>query len=307
MKLSKEKGIMPKMIFLEGPMKGETFEWKGQPLLLGRSPKNDVKVKDIRVSRKHCRVFKVKERYFIEDLQSTNGTWLNNHRLNPGNKYEIEENDFVTIGETVIRLIRVGKKPKKTKKAEKPRHEAEITEKKPPAQGRHPKVSPKDQDLFNRASKLIEGSFDRSELMAKVLEYLLNSLSGTDTASIVLLKYWKDKYPQIEKVFSRSREGLARRKAVISRRIMGQAVREKKPVKMSEPPAPAPDESIGSGSTIRMGAALCVPVLKGSVVKAVIYLESLEGRIGFQEEDMVLLSQVGNLLVMALDVDEAAH
>jgi len=53
------------------------------------------------VSRKHIRVYKEGNKWFIEDLQSTNGTYLNNELITPNKKYEIKNGDTIKLSSQV--------------------------------------------------------------------------------------------------------------------------------------------------------------------------------------------------------------
>lgn len=78
---------MAKMIVIEGPAKGKTFDLTGETLFLGRSPKNDIQIIDRNVSRNHLKIFRIMNALFIEDLKSLNGTFVNGEFLKPGEGY----------------------------------------------------------------------------------------------------------------------------------------------------------------------------------------------------------------------------
>jgi pSer/pThr/pTyr-binding forkhead associated (FHA) protein len=48
---------------------------------VGRKPENDVVIDNPAVSGRHCRIVKEGKGYFVEDLKSTNGTFLRDHRV----------------------------------------------------------------------------------------------------------------------------------------------------------------------------------------------------------------------------------
>lgn len=65
-------------------------------LIIGRGQQADFTVADTRVSRRHARVFKEGDAIFVEDLGSTNGTFLNQTRIK--GKTLISESDILYIG-----------------------------------------------------------------------------------------------------------------------------------------------------------------------------------------------------------------
>jgi FHA domain len=60
---------------------------------------------DSKVSRKHARIIRRDEAYFIEDLGSTNGTFVNRgRRLLPGTPQVLNEGDEIIVGKTFLRF-----------------------------------------------------------------------------------------------------------------------------------------------------------------------------------------------------------
>jgi pSer/pThr/pTyr-binding forkhead associated (FHA) protein len=64
-------------------------------ILIGRSPKCDIHIPFESVSRKHARVTFRNEEYFIEDLDSTNGLYVNGIKVE---KCVLRNNDQIEIG-----------------------------------------------------------------------------------------------------------------------------------------------------------------------------------------------------------------
>jgi len=57
------------------------------------------------VSRKHARIVRRNGAYFIEDLGSTNGTFVNRgRRLLPGTPQVLSEGDEIIVGKTFLRF-----------------------------------------------------------------------------------------------------------------------------------------------------------------------------------------------------------
>ena len=53
-----------------------------EELTIGRSPMCSLPLKDRKLSRIHCKVYYEQDNFYILDQQSTNGTFLNNVRIN---------------------------------------------------------------------------------------------------------------------------------------------------------------------------------------------------------------------------------
>ncbi|MGD2162124.1 MAG: FHA domain-containing protein [Anaerolineales bacterium] len=88
-----------RVIVRTGPNPGTVTELTKEVSLIGRDVTNDVVVGDAEVSRQHARITRTPGGYVLEDLGSTNGTFVNGERLttprvlNPG--------DLIALGETV--------------------------------------------------------------------------------------------------------------------------------------------------------------------------------------------------------------
>ncbi|HEU5106405.1 MAG TPA: FHA domain-containing protein [Solirubrobacterales bacterium] len=71
-------------------------------LSIGRSKEADVRIDDRYASSLHVRVFSREGRFFVEDMNSTNGTLLNGATLQ--GEAELIDRDTVQIGDTIFRL-----------------------------------------------------------------------------------------------------------------------------------------------------------------------------------------------------------
>jgi pSer/pThr/pTyr-binding forkhead associated (FHA) protein len=73
-------------------------------LTLGRDPSCHVQVDNSLVSRKHALIQKIGDNYFITDLKSKNGTFVNGERV-PAKKYvKLKSGDSIQIGKSVLVL-----------------------------------------------------------------------------------------------------------------------------------------------------------------------------------------------------------
>ena len=84
-----------------GLERDERFDLIGG-LSVGRSKECDVQIDDRYASSLHARVFSREGRFYVEDMNSTNGTLLNGSTLQ--GEAELIDGDRVQIGDTVFRL-----------------------------------------------------------------------------------------------------------------------------------------------------------------------------------------------------------
>lgn len=72
-------------------------------ITLGRSSKNDMVIKDPYISKKHLSINKDGKEFFIEDLNSANGTFVNEERLL--NPIRLEHGDLVQVGQVSFLFV----------------------------------------------------------------------------------------------------------------------------------------------------------------------------------------------------------
>ncbi len=84
---------------------------KFNKLTIGRVPENDVMIDNLAVSRHHAVIAEEGGGFYIEDLQSVNGTFVNGEKVT---KQEISNNDEILIGKHIL----IFKEPSKTETQE---------------------------------------------------------------------------------------------------------------------------------------------------------------------------------------------
>ena len=95
---------MTKLHVLDGPDKDQSFDLEGDTIHIGRSTDSHIQLKDSYVSRKHLEILSKGEKYFIKDLESRNGTFVDGEPINPGIEFEVKEGVPIIIGMSVICL-----------------------------------------------------------------------------------------------------------------------------------------------------------------------------------------------------------
>ena len=75
-------------------------------IYIGRSETNDIGLKgDPLVSRKHALIEKIDDDYYISDLESTNGTSVNNNPVIGTKKVKLDTGDIIKIGKTKFKIV----------------------------------------------------------------------------------------------------------------------------------------------------------------------------------------------------------
>ena len=71
------------------------FELGDRPITIGRSPEADVVVLDEKASRIHCGIRLWDGDFYIKDLKSKNGTYVNDHRIEV---HKLKPRDHIRVG-----------------------------------------------------------------------------------------------------------------------------------------------------------------------------------------------------------------
>ena len=81
---------------LDGPHAGYVHRLQGDQLLVGRAPECDVQLVEEGVSRRHAELTRAGDQWLLNDLHSTNGTWLNDQRVQGATA--LRDGDRIRIG-----------------------------------------------------------------------------------------------------------------------------------------------------------------------------------------------------------------
>ncbi len=82
---------------------GKRYDIDGENIMIGRSPACNIVLEDEGVSRQHLKIMNKNKQFFIVDLQSTNGTFVNNKRVLKSEK--LENGDKIRLGRTIFKFI----------------------------------------------------------------------------------------------------------------------------------------------------------------------------------------------------------
>lgn len=107
-----------KLVIERGDAPGTEFRLSGAESTIGRWDADNGIFPDVdldafdqeaKVSRRHARIKIQDGTYLIEDLGSTNGTYVNRgRRLLPGNVHRLSDGDEVIVGKTFMRFHIIG-------------------------------------------------------------------------------------------------------------------------------------------------------------------------------------------------------
>ena len=94
--------LQPSLTITRGAGEGEVFNLSMETAVsIGRAPTNDIPVVDNAVSGEHCRIRPEGGAFVLHDLQSTNGTFVNEKRVE---RHRLSEGDVIRVGETHLQF-----------------------------------------------------------------------------------------------------------------------------------------------------------------------------------------------------------
>jgi len=94
------------MIYPTGPGMGIRYQLTTSRVVIGRAPICEIQVEDASVSRQHALIERDGQfKYFANDLQSTNGTFVNDV---PANRTEMKDGDYLRVGNCIYRFLAGG-------------------------------------------------------------------------------------------------------------------------------------------------------------------------------------------------------
>jgi len=92
-------------IYPTGPGMGSRYPLGDKPLVLGRGSDCEIRINDHSVSRRHARIQPGADGYYAVDLQSTNGTYVND---TPASMYKLKDGDYLRVGNCIYRFLMGG-------------------------------------------------------------------------------------------------------------------------------------------------------------------------------------------------------
>src|SRR5882762_6226087 len=106
----------PRLAAIAGKLKGSVFPLHDEPIVIGREAAAEVCLADASVSRRHSRLEQNGDQFWLSDLQSLNGTFVNDV---PVKQRALLHGDRIRIGDTqFLFLLHDGDVPSKSNQVE---------------------------------------------------------------------------------------------------------------------------------------------------------------------------------------------
>ncbi len=97
-----QRNVAKSLEILDGSLAGATMALTGADITIGRAPDCSIVLTDDYASSKHTRLRRVDDTWFVEDLDSTNGTWVNRKRITAATAVTV--GTVISVGRTNFKV-----------------------------------------------------------------------------------------------------------------------------------------------------------------------------------------------------------
>ena len=273
-----------------------TYDIKKESVLIGRGEENDISINDASVSRKHAKVFFNGHAYFIKDLKSQNGTWIDGNIIQANKKFEVEQGVSVAVGNVLLSFGR------KTPEGSIPtQYAVDLAKHNADSDPAHEETLMTDrrklQQVHEITTSLVE-SMDIKQVFAKVMDALFLYFKRIDAGAIFLID---KKTGKLKKAISNVRDRAKSARFPFSTSVVRQAIVQAKAIMIPDTKLQKDAPLSESLEVNRIISAMCVPLITRKATRGVIYVHSNSAPQGFQKEDLFFITSLGNPAAVAIE------
>ena len=293
---------MTKLRIMSGTSKGQTFDLSDGVYTIGRSPDNNIQILDKTVSRKHLKIFRKKNEYFIQDLKSRNGTFVNGGRVQAGDEIEVKKGVPLAVGRVFLHLSgdyeEEGVVDKKLQALDSIDLSKELGNGSAELVKDRPMTPQKNMSLIGKVNDVLRDALGINEILEQMLNYILDFFTRIDRGFFILFDQETEKIKEVIKVFNRDEDEVPSR---YSRTIVDRVRREKKPVLMLDTLNEESAEISESMKLMKIKSVMCVPLISRSKIRGVIYVDTVNEPNGFRKDDLSLLTALSSPTAVVIE------
>jgi diguanylate cyclase (GGDEF)-like protein len=289
---------MIKVFVVKGPEQGRSFVLTGKTAGIGRGAANQVRLSEPSVSRKHATIYRDDDRYFIEDLQSRNRTWINGNVIESRVKVHVQEGIPVALGNVVLSF---GKKCAPDRLPS----QYSISIQRPGDDGLKPSTfadrrakHKKELELIHHISVELLESLDLTEFCENALDSIIGLLKRIDSGFVFLFDPDSGK---ISKIASRFKRRITADVPRYSISLVRRTVKEGKAVMMLDTTTEKKANLSDSMEKIGVKSVICVPLVGKMGARGAIYFQSVNVAHAFRKDDLLLLTSLSTPIALAIE------
>jgi two-component system, NtrC family, sensor kinase len=311
---------VPSLFVIQGRNRGSRYDLSHHEgaMSIGREAGNFVQLDDNEVSRRHAEIRRVGESFFVGDLKSSNGTWLNSRKIE---RAELSSGDQIQVGRTILVYARDGADVAATglvdivpgsnggdgSRIVRTAREADVGGDPLPddTQNRWLARARSNLQVMYRTALAVSHTLDIDELLGRILQLVFEWVEA-DRGCIMLLD---PESKQLRTKARRDRRVSEATSMAISRTILDYVLDRGEGVITSD--AQDDDRFSGGNSVVRTGVreAICVPMQGRYGTVGVIYVDTTvplgdaieRGQRQFTDEHLKLLIAIGHQAALAVE------
>ena len=284
----------PRLAAVSGKLKGAVFAVGDEALVIGRDTAAGLCIADASVSRRHSRIEKNESGFVITDLESLNGTFVNDV---PVKNRSLEHGDRVRIGNAhFVFLLHEGEPASKS--SDVTLDEAQVVS------GSTVQIRfddalyqmARDLSALMKVSTVINSIRGLDNLLERLLE-LLFEVVPAQRAAILLTN---DGVFETSRIFALDRARGKDQAVRVSRTIVQQVLRDGVALLAGDG---AEEKKLSTESLIaaRTHSVMCVPLIMFDRKLGVLYLDSTLPRDKFNREHLQLVTAIASIAAVAID------
>ncbi|QDU94692.1 SpoIIE family protein phosphatase [Lignipirellula cremea] len=291
---------MATIFVVQGKRKGDKREVFGREFTIGRHPSCDLELAETTVSRRHARIARRPDGFYLEDLGSQHGTWLNDQRVERPTR--LGDLDIVKISDVLLEFREVD--------YDVLPHEPNLEEETGSSiitmldAGACEALS--EVNLHRKLRALLDitrhlgSTLDLDKLFPEVLSSIFEIFPQAQRGYVLMVE------PGGEKLHCRAsklRGDDAEAAAPISRTIARRVIRESKAVLSAD--AVSDERFMGSESvaSLRIRSVVSAPLIgSGNTPLGLIHIDTMSRRERFSAGDLEVLVNVANLVARVLEL-----
>jgi len=292
---------MPQLRVKTGPSQGKIYPLISEVVELGRE--GDVPLQDTAASRKHAEIFAIGDIFFIRDLKSRNGTFLNDEPLPPDDQALLRVGDLIRIGATQI-----------------------VFEDPPPDEAEVPEFTSGDEDIgatmelsletaisgvpdeethedsvhfsvLYDVARAVSSAFDVGTLMRKVCEITLEA-----TPADAVFVFVREEGKLVPAAHARRVE---RSMLKVSTTIVKRSLQHNRAVLVTDALRDARFSATSSVVMKGIRSVICAPLLAREQVEGVLYLHTASVKNAFTDDHLRLVTGIALQAAVAIEAIRA--
>lgn len=295
---------MATLQIVTGVHAGETHELQARETLIGRHPECQIILRDSTVSRRHARITRDKDQWWVADVGSQHGTRVNGEFIRRPQK--LSDADEIQISQVVMVFVRQDQPEASEEAPASDRPSTVVTSIDVLSEtglAEDVRAAPKWRALLE-ITRSLGASLDLKEVLPSVLDNVLDILPQATRGCIMIADRNSSR---LRPYAIKHVAGETGSPPVLSRTISNSVMTEGKAVLISDTDD-LPDSASESVVDLKMRSVICAPII-GSASKpcGLIHLDSQNPARQFAADDLNVLVNIANLLGQAVNHSYLHH